>query len=333
MSMMKDSGVLIRLAYQAMMRLGIDAGEVLRRVGMDTVRIGEADLRTPHSAQGRFWKAMEEVSGDPAIGLHLGEHLPVFRGQVLEYLFLSSPTFGDGLRRALNYQRLLSDAVQATLEKDDRGYYLRHKTRGEEVTHLVEAVMMGVIRFFRFVTEDGFQPLWLEFGHAALADPAEYERIFGCPVHFGANENRLYFAASALDIPSLHAEPELLRLHEQVASEHVARLEKQDFISQVNRLIGELLESGRADLETVAERLGIKPRSLRTRLNEAGTHFNQLLADYRCNLAKKLLAKTDESIDEIVYLTGFSEPSTFYRAFKRWTGLTPIEYRRSRQTP
>ncbi|MEZ5512201.1 MAG: AraC family transcriptional regulator, partial [Gammaproteobacteria bacterium] len=107
--------------------------------------------------------------------------------------------------------------------------------------------------------------------------------------------------------------------------------EKQDFIAKVNRLIGELLESGNADLETVAERLGIKPRSLRTKLAEVETNFNQLLADYRCNLAKKLLARTDESIDEIVYLTGFSEPSTFYRAFKRWVGVTPVEYRKSKQ--
>ena len=67
---------------------------------------------------------------------------------------------------------------------------------------------------------------------------------------------------------------------------------------------------------------------VRKRLADAGTNFNQLVADYRCRLAKRLLAGTDESIDEIVYLTGFSEPSTFYRAFKRWVGMTPIEYRK-----
>ena len=110
--------------------------------------------------------------------------------------------------------------------------------------------------------------------------------------------------------------------------EILTRLEKQDLVAQVNRLIGELLESGHANLEEVAERLGIKARQLRTRLADAGTNFNQLVADYRCRLAKRLLAGTEESIDEIVYLTGFSEPSTFYRAFKRWVGMTPIEYRK-----
>jgi AraC-like DNA-binding protein len=155
--------------------------------------------------------------------------------------------------------------------------------------------------------------------------------VYKCPVLFSQPGNRIYFAPEIMNLPSGHAEPELLRLHEQLASEHVAKLEKQDFIAKVNRLIGELLESGNANLETVADRLGIKPRSLRTKLTEVDTNFNQLLADYRCNLAKKLLARTDESIDEIVYLTGFSEPSTFYRAFKRWVGSTPVEYRKSKQ--
>ena len=119
-----------------------------------------------------------------------------------------------------------------------------------------------------------------------------------------------------------------MRAHEQVASEQMARLEKQDVVMAVTRVIGELLDSGQVSLESVAERLEITARTLRSRLAEAETSFNQLLASYRSNLARRLLARTDESIDEIVYLTGFSEPSTFYRAFKRWTGLTPIEYRR-----
>lgn len=89
-----------------------------------------------------------------------------------------------------------------------------------------------------------------------------------------------------LALPSSHAEPELLQLHEQVADEQVARLEKQDFIVKVNRCIGEVLESGEATLENVAARLDMKPRTLRTRLTEADTNFNQLLAEYRCLLAK-----------------------------------------------
>ncbi len=331
MSGFTDSGMLVRLAYQAMLDRGLDAPEVLRRIGLKQEHLAEKDLRTPHSAQISFWAVMEEVSGDPDIGMHLGESMPILKGQVLEYLFLSSETFGEGLKRALSYQRLLSDAVKANLDQDETGYFVGNITFTRGLRHLSECVVIAVLKFFEYVTEGRFKPLMICFEHAAGENPAEYERIFPCPVSFEHKGNRIYFTEECLSIQSSHAEPDLLKLHEQLANEHVAKLEKQDFIAKVNRLIGELLESGNANLETVAERLNIKPRSLRTKLTEVDTNFNQLLADYRCNLAKKLLARTDETIDEIVYLTGFSEPSTFYRAFKRWVGQTPVEYRKSKR--
>jgi AraC-like DNA-binding protein len=82
----------------------------------------------------------------------------------------------------------------------------------------------------------------------------------------------------------------------------------------------------------VAAQLNLPVRRLRTQLAEADTSFQQILSDFRCRLAKRLLAQTSESIERIVYLTGFSEPSTFYRAFRRWTGETPVEYRRRKQS-
>ena len=330
MAELTDSGVLLRMVYQAMKEAGIDADAVLAKVGMESSVLDRQDLRTPHDAQEWFWSAAEEVSGDPHVGLHLGAHIPIFKGQVLEYLFLSSPTFGEGLKRALNYQRLLSDAARGELEYDGDTVLLKQMFWSRRLHHFNECGVVGVIKFFSFVTDGAFKPIEISFKHSAHADLDEYQRVFGCPIKFDQPYTGVCFAASVMDLPSAHHEPELLRLHEQLASEQVARLEKQDLVAQVNRLIAELLESGHANLEEVAARLEIKPRQLRTRLADAGTNFNQLVADYRCRLAKRLLAGTEESIDEIVYLTGFSEPSTFYRAFKRWVGMTPIEYRKAR---
>ena len=329
MTDLTDSGVLLRMAYRAMISAGIDADAVLAKLGLDKSILNQPDLRTPHDAQEWFWQAAEEVSGDPHIGLHLGSHIPIFKGQVLEYLFLSSPTFGEGLKRALDYQRLLSDAANAALsDVGDGRMFLRQLMWSKKLSHLNECASVGVYKFFSYVTDGAFAPLEVHFTHAPHADQTEYERVFGCPVKFEQQDTGVVFDKAIMDLPSAHHEPELLRLHEQLASEQMARLEKQDLVGQVSRLIAELLESGHANLEEVAERLGIKPRQLRTRLADAGTNFNQLVAEYRCRLAKRLLAGTEESIDEIVYLTGFSEPSTFYRAFKRWVGMTPIEYRR-----
>jgi len=332
MQEMRDAGVMFRLIYQAMKARQIDTQEVFRRLGVDEDYLYSAQLRTPHSAQVFFWQLLEDMTGDPDIGLHLGQALPTYKGQVLEYLFLSSPTFGEGLRRALNYQRLLSDAANSDFVLEDDQCYLLLNAATDEIKrlrHFNECFVQGLITFFRFVTDDRFRPSRVEFEHDRQSGRDKVEAILNCPVRFGADQNRLYFSADLLAHSSPHAEPELLALHEQFASAQVARLEKQDIVGQVERIVAELLESGEVTLESVAGRLGLKPRTLRTRLSEAETSFNQVLADFRYRLSRKLLATTGESIDEIVYLTGFSEPSTFYRAFKRWSGMTPIEYRRA----
>ena len=335
MAELRDSGIMIQLAHHAMLKMGINADEVWQRLGVTPEVLQDRNLRTPHDAQIIFWSVMEDVSGDPDIGIHLGENMPVYKGQVLQYLFLSSPTFGEGLKRALSYQRLLSDASQASIEIDSHQASVKVESASDKVTglrHLNECMVLGLVRFFEYVTDEQFRPAAIEFTHPAPENCSEHRRIFDCDVRFGCSENRIRFDDSLLDLPSLHAEPELLQLHEKLASEHVAKLERQDVVSRVYKVFGEVLETGQVNLDDVAGRLDMKPRTLRTRLTEAGTNFNQLLADYRCNLAKRLLSGTDESIDEIVYLTGFSEPSTFYRAFKRWTNQTPVEYRNSRRS-
>ncbi len=329
-----DAGVMIRLIHKAMLQHGVDVDEVFRRCGITEEYLAQEQLRTPHEAQVFFWEVLEDVSQDPDIGLHLGEYLPVFKGQVLEYLFLSSPTFGDGIRRGIAYQRLLSDAADMRLEieGDMVCVTLNVATPAvRQIRHFSECFTLGLLKFLRFVTEGAFQPHRIDFEHRAPSSSQEHERLFGAEVRFEQPSMRMWFDAGLLSLPSAHAEPELLRLHEQLASQQIARLELQDVVSQVRRVIAELLESGEVSLEVVAQRLNIKPRTLRTRLSEANTNFNQVLAEFRCNLAKKLLAQTDESIDEIVYLTGFSEPSTFYRAFRRWVGMTPVEYRRQKR--
>lgn len=334
MSELKDAGVMIRLAVQAMIKAGVDISALFKKLGIDESYLKTAHLRTPHNAQPIFWSLLEEQTGDPDIGLHLGQHLPTFKGQVIEYLFLSSPTFGDGLRRALNYQRLISDAAASHLVVENGTCYIRVVTASggaKGIRHFNECFAQAMIDFFNSITDDAFTPTQLDFDHDEPQNVEEVKRVFGCDVKFGCTENRLYFDSALLDRLSPHAEPELLALHEQFASEQVARIEKEDVVVQVNRVIAELLDSGEVTLEAVAEKLEIKPRSLRTKLSDIDTNFNQILADFRYTLSRRLLANTHETIDEIVYLTGFSEPSTFYRAFKRWSDMTPIEYRKSKQ--
>ncbi len=326
-----DSGILVRFAVQALTNAGLDAAAILQKSGASMLLLDDPHLRTPSSAQDVFWQAAEEVSGDPHIGLRLARHLPRFRGQVLEYLFSSSPTFGEGLRRALQYQRLLSDAILGRFGHEGDLCYLATGMANNTSRHMAECMMAGILQFFSQLTDECFVPVRVCFHHTCQAPVHEYEQLYGCPVLFEQPDIRIYFDPAILDRAFWHAEPELLRLHEQVANEKLAELQRLDLVAQIRKVIAQRLETGEISLEEVAAELGIRPRSLRSQLADIGTSFNHVLNDYRSRLARRLLAKTNESIEQIVYLTGFSEPSTFYRAFRRWTQETPIEYRRRKQ--
>lgn len=330
---MKDSSLLLRLVHESMVGLNVDVDTIYKKMGVRSSHIEDTRTRLKHNVTDRFWAITEEVTGDCNIGLKVARNLPPFKGQVLEYLFLSSPTFGDGLRRALNYQRLLSDVAQSYLEVngDDAQLVLNTKMGSKVNRHFVQCISHGIIEFFKSVTNGQFKTTRMDFVFDDTDESGEYRKTFGADSFFNQTENAIHFNASVLNEKSIHAEPELLSLHEKVAGEHVARLEQEDLVQDVRKVIGELLETQEVSLDMVAQHLEMGPRNLRASLAAADTNFNQILSDYRSLLAKRLLVRTNESVEEIVYLTGFSEPSTFYRAFKRWTGQTPVEYRKDRK--
>lgn len=321
-----DDVALMRPVIDALRASGTDPDKVLVRVGLPPGGLPAG--RFPHTAQTQFWKAAADECGEEHVGLYLAGHLPAFHGLLLEYLFLSSGTFGEGLRHALRYVRLLSDTLSAHLDvEDDRAVLSLGRHAGSN-RHFPEMLAGAVIRLFHALTEGQFKPHEVQLMHAEGAPAERYQSVYGCPAKLGADRYALIFDAEVLNKPSRHAAPDLLRMHESLARRQLAEVERLDLVRQVRELIGELLVNGGATLEQVAARLNMPARRLRERLAMAGVRFNDLVTDYRCRLAKELLLKTDERIEVIVERTGFSEPSTFYRAFKRWVGDTPVEFRR-----
>lgn len=327
-----DAGAMVRLAYQAMGKLGIDADAMLAQINFDPEQLYRSELRTLNTDQLEFWQALEAFSQDPHIGLHLGEAMPIYRDQVMEYLFLSSSTFGEGLQRARNYQRLISEVIDTEVQVEGDTASLSLGFSATQSPHFIECLAIAARGFFESVTDGAFCLSGLALPHARHAPMEEYQRIFECPLEFGTESTTLYFDAELLAHRSFHAQPELLEINEQLADQHLAKLEQRELVNRVRQQVANVLESGDTSLDTIAARLQMQPSQLRGRLQQAGTNFNKVVDDYRYKLARQLLAHTEESIVEIVYLTGFSEPSTFYRAFKRWEGTTPVAYRKARRS-
>lgn len=324
-----DSGIFLWMTYQTMQRMGLDAAAIFASVNLPD-QPPDKTVRRDNSTQRRFWEAAAQISGDADIGLHVGVNMPVFRGQVIEYLFLSSPSFGEGLQRTLRYQALLTNAFQLNLRLEGDMAILTGMQH--PVRHYLECALSVFLQFFKYISEGEFQPIEIWLSNADGATAEEYQRIWHCPVRLGMSESCIRFAASQLQRPSPAAEPELLKIHENLAEQHLSVLNKHQLIDKIEKLLASgLLESGALDQQLIAQKLGSHPRTLRADLQLINTSFEKIVSQYREKLARRLLANTAESIDQIVYLTGFSEPSAFSRAFKRWTGETPTGYRQRKQ--
>ena len=328
--MLRDRGIVPRLCYQAMLAAGIDGPAVYARLGVSVSALDNPRYSFCHKSLCRFWQVVEEVSGDPDVGFTIGRLLVSYRGEIFEYLFLSGPDFGTALRRFADYGRLASDAWIGRLGEDGDGAYLVFGSKDEEVNrlrHNCDCFALGLLHFFRDVTEGEFAPSRVDFAYALPADPAKRAAALGCPVRFDCAENRLYFDPALLRRPSSHAADEIFRLHDQIARRRLHRIEAEEIVEAVQEALAALPELSSVTIATVAARMDLSEAQLQYRLEAAGTGFQRELDLYRRQLACRLLAETRHSIADIVQLTGFSEPATFYRAFRRWEKDTPAGYR------
>jgi AraC-like DNA-binding protein len=327
---MRDSGQLLQLVHTGLVKAGYDVGAIYRELGFQAEGLPFKEIRMHHPMQVVFWETVESVTGERDIALKICPHLPPYRAEVLEYLMYSSPTMADGCLRAFKYLRLVSDALNVRIEREHgpaRLVIVSSPERTAVLRHTEICAVWSIIQFAKHATEGAFHPQAIRLSYEQRSPIEDYENLFGCPVAFNAPHCEVDFPASMLDWTSPRWDPDLLRVHEEVAERRLLRIERQDLIERVEAQIALRLETGQCELEPIARALGLSERRLRFDLSQAGTSFTQLLADFRYRLARRLLAQTPESIDNIVYLTGFSEPSTFYRAFKRWSGLTPVQYR------
>jgi len=332
---LSDRGRFAVLCYEAIGRAGYDAGTFVESLGFSADQFTQSDFCYPHDRVIQFWTALEHYTGNPDIGLVIGQHLPSSRGSILSCLFLGAPSFGNALENNLKYMRILSDALSISLQGLGDLSYLRIQSRCAAVNqfkHYAECLMLGLIGFYRDATENRFMPRRIDFACEAPDSLGDRAEIYGCSLHFACAENRLYFDSALLDMPCTYADPELLRIHENYARSALRKIEEQDFLVKVQAVIAHLLQCGDVTLELASRSLGLNATELKYRLGNLGTHFIRERENCRRRLVKEMLRKTSDSISQIAFTAGFSEPSTFYRAFKRWShGETPADFRARHQ--
>jgi AraC-like DNA-binding protein len=238
----------------------------------------------------------------------------------------------DILLRTMRYMVLVTDQGAAHLVENNRyaGIILERDAsrRGLEMANETTFVMMT--RIIAEVTEKEIFPQKVTFQHAS-PDTALFEAYFQCPVQFTAPENAVFFHSKDLEIPTIKADKHIHEyLTERMEEEKRGiSIQADNLLFDIQKLVKDSLPSGIPSIMQVAEHQGVSPRTLKRRLSEKGKTFRELIQSVQLEEALNLLKNSRQSISEIAFMTGFSEQSAFHRAFKRWTGQSPSDYRKT----
>jgi AraC-like DNA-binding protein len=320
-----------RALVSACERLGIDADALLRAVGIQRQTLEDPDARLQGSVASALWAKAYELSGDPVLSLHAAEACPIGAYKVIDYMGSNARTVGEAFRYSARYFPLINTAVRLAI--DESGDPVTFDVAGESgpagVTRAyAEYCLAAFVLHVRGTTGVAFPLRRVAFSHRSPPDVREHERVFGCPVRFEAEHNRLYVDRTAWDTPTSGAHPGVLAVLSEHADLLLSRLPRgPDLIERTRRAIGGRLRGGDPSLESVARELGMSERSLQRHLREHGYTYNALADEVREATARLYLEQPDMALAEIGYLLGFADQSAFNRAFKRWTGCTPRQAR------
>ena len=191
-----------------------------------------------------------------------------------------------------------------------------------------------ILAVSRSIVHRDLTPMWIEVNHAPPSEPAAAQRLLGAPIHYARGRLAIVVPRSWLELPIQNADNRLLRVLEGYCREVlVQRSELNDFAAKLERWLMLRLPSGKFATEDAARELGMSPRTLARRFQERGTSFAAFTDDLRRQLALRYLEDQTLRPGQIAYLLGYSEPSGFNHAFRRWTGRSPKAYRGSETAP
>jgi AraC-like DNA-binding protein len=313
-------------------RRGISVDALLKEVGLRKIDLADEENRIPYAAVLGLFERAATITGDASYGLRLGASRDQNDSGLIGFVLLNSATVFDALVNLQRYFRVVGEGEDFEIERGGPHVTLKFREtdpglRG--LRHDSDYIAGMIVRACRDMTRKRFvSPIRAEFIHGKPNQKVEYSEFLGCPVRFHAEWDALIFSEDTMRLPVAGANNRLLKALEQACRKILGPTpRKQDVVHDVRELIIDRLTKGAPRFEEVARELNTSSRTLERRLSQRGTTFSTLLDDVRCGLAKQYLADTDAGLDSLAYLMGYSEPAALVRAFKRWTSMTPMQFR------
>lgn len=316
---------------------GADPAQLVLATGFEPALAANPDAKISLALEDALWKEAARATGDDAFGLHAAELVQPGMFDVLDYAVRTALTLRVSLERLARYNRLVHDAAVFELVPDGSVVRVEHDFRvgsGAQSRHSAEFTLASLVVVAAQLRGEPLWPRAVAFAHAEPQRPetlAEHRRLFGIAPKFGCRRKSVTFDAHDLDRSLPQPDRALWRVIGRHAETLLAQLPPlhETIAARVRSLLSTTLGDQVPTLGDLASKLKMSERSLQRKLADEKLTFEALLDQVRRDLALRYLADPKIAVAEIAYLLGYSEPSPFHRAFKRWTGLTPSEARRS----
>lgn len=283
--------------------------------------------RVPLTVQDDLWRTIEAAEADPLLGLRIGAEIQVGHLDSAGLVLMSCETLADALEALLEYFPIISEGSRVERIDAPDGTGLRYLPAFEVCFEMrVEAVFACMVHMTRWITGGATAPAWITLAHGPRAETARYEHLLGCPVRFNAGQYAVFYDSAALQTPLIQANPAMRQHLQHLADQALASLSRSSMAAQVRTLIRHHPRWGK---ERIAEQMGVSGRQLNRRLAEEGGSFKLLRDATLYDMALEQL-RGEASLRDVARSLGFADESGFTKAFRRWAGTTPAEFRRGR---
>ena len=302
----------------------------MSKIGLGPAEYANPDTRFALRDAIELLKASLESSGDPTLGLRAGELIEPGDFDVLEYAAQSCTTLREAVGCVGRYVRLLSDVAEISIV--ETGGVARICYRLDDPLPLPPAandfvVALLVMKARRDTAIDDLATE-IQFAHGPTSYLGEYARVFGTKITFNAPCNAILLRPERLDTPMRRANPRVSAAFELQVRHLLAKLQENRTVrGRVREIVFAELNRGNLTMDIVARKLGMSIATLRRRLGEEGTRFSEIVEALREELARQYLREKNHATSEVAFLLGFADVVSFHKAFKRWTGQTPTEFR------
>lgn len=324
-----------RLIGQVLSVYDVDPKPIFSAANIDIT--SDTQIRVPMENMAMLWRIAVQQTQNNAIGLVAASLFQPAYLKSIGMAWLASVNLEEGLKRFVASSQLVNTEMQIELqERDgDKGkeiliQYQRQLSSSTLIKVHPCAIELGIgffLKMFRLAAGKNIPAIGVYFTFAIEENNNAYEEYFQCPVYGNQAVNGIAFSKALLTETLPTHDVELVEMNEQVINKHLASMDNGETSNKVINMINVLLPLGCPTEEMIAYKLHMSKRTLQRKLSVEKQSFLTLLTSVRLMLAKQKLAIKSMSITEITYQLGYSSPSTFARAFKKHTQLSPLEYR------